>query len=65
MGRREAVHAVAVKIDSGPPVTTDDAKPWERGNVVIALTAKDSVSGVASTRYSLDGGPWLRATRSM
>jgi hypothetical protein len=59
MGRREAVHAVAVEVDSAAPVTTDDAKPWEPGNVVIALVAKDKVSGVASTHYSLDGGPWL------
>ena len=58
VGLRERQHAVAVNIDSAPPVTTDDAKPWERGNVVIALVGKDAASGVASTRYSLDGGPW-------
>ena len=51
---------MTVRIDSDPPVTTDDAKPWERGNVVIALTATDTVSGVAFTHYSLDGGSWLR-----
>lgn len=59
VGLREPEHTVAVKIDSHAPVTTDDAKPWERGNVVIALDSTDWNSGVASTHFSLDSGPWL------
>ncbi len=45
------------------PVTDDDApRAWTTGPVTVHLTAADAVSGVASTRSTLDGGR-RRATR--
>lgn len=42
--------------DSTPPVTKDDAPTaWSNEDVVVHLTASDDASGVASTRYQVDG----------
>lgn len=46
--------------DTTPPVTTDNAPSgWSNSAVTVTLTATDNVggSGVASTYYSVDGGP--------
>jgi hypothetical protein len=46
------------------PVTTASTSPqansngWYNGPVTVTLTATDSSSPVATTEYSLDGGPW-------
>jgi hypothetical protein len=46
-----------ILIDSGPPVTTDDAPPgWSRAPVTVSLTAVDAGSGVAYTRYRVNAG---------
>lgn len=44
-----------VLIDSGPPVTTSNTPSgWSTSTVSVSLTATDTGSGVASTRYKLD-----------
>jgi hypothetical protein len=44
-----------VLIDSGPPVTTSNAPSgWSTATVNVSLTATDTGSGVAYTRYKLD-----------
>ena len=54
-----APETVVVKLDGRAPATTDDA-PVEpqTADVTVHLTANDAHSGVALTRYSLDGGDW-------
>jgi hypothetical protein len=53
----------AMKIDRTLPVTTAVPNPapnaagWNATNVMIALTATDTLSGVDHTAYTLDGGP--------
>ena len=52
------------KIDATAPVTTampdrpGGAGGWYTAPVTVMLTATDALSAVASTEYSLDGGPW-------
>jgi hypothetical protein len=44
--------------DTTAPMTVDDAPAnWSAQPVVVYLTAKDDVSGVAATYYSVNGGP--------
>ncbi|MCL4500176.1 MAG: hypothetical protein M1335_08085 [Chloroflexi bacterium] len=54
-------------LDTQPPSTTSTLNPdkpeasgWFNGEVSVSLTATDSVSGVASTLYSLDNGATWR-----
>jgi hypothetical protein len=51
----ESAHTVILRLDGTPPVTTANA-----GLLVsqpsLVLTASDAVSGVGTTRYTLDGG---------
>jgi hypothetical protein len=48
--------------DTAPPATTDALSGtagnngWFRGGVTVTLSAADSVSGVAATYYTIDGG---------
>ena len=55
--------ATPLTIDNGAPATHDDA-PFATQNhdVTVHLSAADSVSGVASTEYRVDGGPWTAGT---
>ncbi|WNR43826.1 polysaccharide lyase family 7 protein [Paenibacillus roseipurpureus] len=55
---------VSVTIDLTPPTTTDNAPlDWVNHNVVVNLTAVDTVSGVAATYYELDdSGPLIGNT---
>ncbi|HEY3317333.1 MAG TPA: cytochrome D1 domain-containing protein [Coriobacteriia bacterium] len=46
-------------IDLTPPATTDDAAARYAGTAIVHLTATDTASGVAESRYRLDGGPWV------
>ncbi len=50
-----------VRIDLSPPVTTSTAEAGD-GVTTVTLTATDALSGVASTRYSLDGATWADGT---
>jgi hypothetical protein len=63
-------HSLQVLIDARAPVTTDDAPLTpQSSDVTVHLTAADSMfgvtacSGVAATRYSVDGGRWLSGTQ--
>ena len=63
LGHVEAAKTVHVRIDTTPPATTDDADTrWHNRAVAVTLTATDTASGVQSTGYSLDGGPWQNGT---
>jgi M6 family metalloprotease-like protein len=55
-GNLEATRSIVVRIDRGPPVTASDAQTITVGPALIHLTATDALSGVASTRWVLDGG---------
>ncbi|MCL4079377.1 cell wall-binding repeat-containing protein [Coriobacteriia bacterium Es71-Z0120] len=46
-----------VRIDALPPVTTDDASSLYPGPATITLSPADAHSGVALTRWTLDGTP--------
>ena len=58
----ETNHRAAVKIDTTAPSTTDDYNGLSCRRVVVTLTPTDATSGVASTMYRIDGGPWLSGT---
>jgi len=52
-----------VTLDNAPPATTDDApSSWQSDSVTVSLSASDSTSGVATTRYRLDDGAWQEGT---
>ena len=44
--------------DTAPPTTTADVRASYLGTATVHLTASDTQSGVATTRYRLDGGTW-------
>src|SRR5262249_36527082 len=47
----------AVKIDLTAPATTASTLPdWSNGDVTLTLSATDSLSGVAGTFFTVDGG---------
>ncbi|MBP2325019.1 PKD repeat protein/glucose/arabinose dehydrogenase [Kibdelosporangium banguiense] len=55
--------SLPVNKDATAPLTSaqfaapnDDG--WHNGAIPVALSSVDPASGVASTQYSLDGGPW-------
>jgi hypothetical protein len=51
------------KVDVDVPVTGDDAPAgWRNAAVTVTLTPSDSGSGVASTRYRVDGGAFQYGT---
>ena len=55
---------LAVRIDTTPPVTNDDAPTgWHDHAVKVTLTAGDASSSVASTSWSTDAGAdWTQGT---
>ena len=54
----EADKTATVKVDTTAPVTTDNADSnWHGTAVTVTLSPTDSNAGVASTTYSVDGGP--------
>lgn len=56
-GNTEQAETVELKIDATLPMTSSDANAaWQRGPVMVTLTADDARSGVATTYYSIDGG---------
>jgi hypothetical protein len=64
-GNVEAAHTVTFTEDATAPTTTlgttpaapDGSQGWFLEAVVVTLTATDAPSGVASTQYTVDGGP--------
>lgn len=63
-GSGEGEFALAHAIDLEAPVTklVGAGTMWHPGAVTVHLSATDAGSGVASTEYSLDGGPFASAT---
>ena len=62
-GNNEATSTVTVRVDNTAPVSTDDAPTeWATGPVTVHLLATDAISGVASTRYVLDGAEAIEGT---
>ena len=52
-----------LQLDVTPPVTTSTAdSAWHRGAVTVTLSATDALSGVAYTRYRVDGAGWQTGT---
>jgi regulation of enolase protein 1 (concanavalin A-like superfamily) len=67
-GNVETAKTLAVKVDATAPLTTAQFAPpndngWNNGAVPVTLAATDAASGVVSTEYSLDGGPWTAYTQ--
>jgi len=67
LGNTDAARSLPVTVDTTPPVTTliVGMPQYIEGGVLyissrtsLSLTATDAASGIASTEYSLDGGPW-------
>ena len=54
-----ATSSPAVRIDRTPPTTgiSGTSNDWTNGDVTVVLAAGDNLSGVASTTFSVDGGP--------
>lgn len=58
-----ATSGPAVNVDTTRPVTSADAPAtWNNVDVTVQLSPYDALSGVAVTRYRLDGGPVLAGT---
>jgi len=59
-GNVEAEKTVTVNVDKTNPTTTlttsSDVSIWNNSDVEVTLTAADSVSGVANTFYTVNGG---------
>ena len=59
----ETPRTAVVRIDTTAPQTSDDAPSgWQHGPVTLTLAAADALSGVATTTYSVDGGPQHQGT---
>ncbi len=58
----EPTNTEMVKIDDTPPVTKDNHVATYSGSAKIVLKPTDTMSGVASTNYMLDGAPVTRGT---
>ncbi|MDH7486324.1 MAG: hypothetical protein QHJ81_08595, partial [Anaerolineae bacterium] len=67
-GNREAEHELQVFIDMQPPSTAyfldgrEGLNGWYTSAVTVTLLPTDTVSGIAVTRYRVDGGPWRSGT---
>ncbi|UUZ92553.1 hypothetical protein LJK87_45725 [Paenibacillus sp. P25] len=63
VGNKETAKTIDVKIDKTAPVTTANAPAsWVKGDAAVTLTAADSLSGVAKTLYSVNGGQYVEGT---
>lgn len=55
-GNETSATSAAVKIDrTAPSTTVSDVSDWSNSAVTVKLTAGDNLSGVAVTKYQLDG----------
>jgi peptidoglycan/xylan/chitin deacetylase (PgdA/CDA1 family) len=61
-GNWGATRTMAVRIDTTAPATSDDADDEVHQSFTLHLTAADALSGVATTEYRIDGGPWRTGT---
>ena len=56
-GNSTMASSTPVKIDLTAPSTVTSSVPdWSNGNVTLTLSATDSLSGVAATYFTVDGG---------
>jgi peptidoglycan/xylan/chitin deacetylase (PgdA/CDA1 family) len=55
-GNAATASVSGINIDLTPPHTTDDCAATYATEAVVCLTATDSLSGVAATTWTLDGG---------
>ena len=63
-GNAQSTTTAAVKIDRTAPATSAAAVDWTNADeVTVELEPSDGLSGVASTTYSVDGGPAQSGTR--
>jgi photosystem II stability/assembly factor-like uncharacterized protein len=63
-GNLEGTQTITVKLDKTAPSTTDNAGGRYVSSATILLSPSDALSGVASTRYVLDGVPGTGTTVS-
>jgi hypothetical protein len=63
-GNTVTASSAAVKIDRTAPSTAIEgtSNDWVNDEVTVTLNAVDGLSGVASTKYSVDGGPLSTGT---
>ena len=63
-----ASSAVSINVDTTPPTQsltlqgTSGQNGWYISDVTVTASASDSVSGIASTQYSVDGETWTSGT---
>lgn len=57
-GNRESDRVAQVRIDKTAPQLTADQSIGATGTVTVSATAVESLSGLHSVRYSLNGGTW-------
>lgn len=59
----ETIVTATVLLDDTAPTTTDDAPATPQStDVTVNLTPDDAQSGIATTSYCLDDGPWVDGT---
>ncbi len=61
-GNVEETKSTTVRIDDTAPTTTSNALPSYLNSAAITLVPHDTLSGVASTSWRLDGGTWQTGT---
>ena len=57
-----ATATYTIRVDTIAPVTTDNSDALTHRTFHLVLTPKDTTSGVATTQYRIDGGPWRSGT---
>ncbi len=62
VGNSTGARLATVRIDLSAPVTTSNAVALYTTTATITLSPSDTLSGVASTEYRLDGGSWTPGT---
>jgi hypothetical protein len=64
-GRSSSVGSLSLNVDPTAPTTTgtvtgtEGQNGWYVSDVVMTLQGFDGLSGIATVRYRIDGGPWL------
>lgn len=62
-GNLEEAKTVEVKIDLGVPDTISNvSEEWLKEDLMVELTAKDDLSGIAATYYSVGNSEFLKST---
>ncbi|TLM99352.1 MAG: hypothetical protein FDZ75_00260, partial [Actinobacteria bacterium] len=61
-GNTESVKGCVVRVDNSAPVTNSNVLASYPGTASVALLPNDPNSGVAYTKYRVDGGTWVTGT---